>query len=84
MGNPYSDISALDLLKEEMTSDETYIKVNSIHRLKIICTVLGSDSTVSFQGFIHTAAAETLLHLAYEECFNYTNLGKFCFPQLWI
>ena len=44
MGNPYSDISALDLLKEEMTSDETYIKVNSIHRLKIICTVLGSDS----------------------------------------
>lgn len=44
MGNPYIDTSALDLFKEEMSSDETYIKVNSIHRLKTICTVLGSES----------------------------------------
>ena len=31
-------------MKEEMNSDETYIKVNCIHRLKVVCTVLGADA----------------------------------------
>jgi serine/threonine-protein phosphatase 2A regulatory subunit A len=30
-----------------MNSDETYIKVNCIHRLKIICTVIGPDAIKS-------------------------------------
>ncbi|OMJ90390.1 hypothetical protein SteCoe_7309 [Stentor coeruleus] len=38
------DSSALDLLKEEMNNEETYIKVNSIHRLKTIATVIGPDA----------------------------------------
>ncbi|OMJ69527.1 hypothetical protein SteCoe_32720 [Stentor coeruleus] len=36
--------SALDLFKEEMSSDETYIKVNCIHRLRTIATVMGPDA----------------------------------------
>ena len=44
MGNYYLEPSALDLLKEEMNSDETYIKVNCIHRMKVICTVLGNET----------------------------------------
>lgn len=43
MGTPYLDPSALDLLKEEIGSDETYVKVNSVHRLKTIATILGSE-----------------------------------------
>ncbi|OMJ76495.1 hypothetical protein SteCoe_24117 [Stentor coeruleus] len=38
------DPSALDLLKEEIGSDEIYVKVNSIHRLKTIATILGSEA----------------------------------------
>jgi hypothetical protein len=44
MGSAYLELSALDLLKEEMLSDETYVKVNSIHRLKTIATVLGPEA----------------------------------------
>ena len=43
MGNNNLDLGALDLLKEEMSSDETFVKVNCIHRLKTISTVLGSE-----------------------------------------
>jgi serine/threonine-protein phosphatase 2A regulatory subunit A len=41
------DLNPLDLLKEDLSSDETYIKVNSIHRLRLIATVLGSDTVKS-------------------------------------
>ena len=44
MGTNYSDAGASELFKEEMSSDETYVKVNCVHRLKTICTVIGSEN----------------------------------------
>jgi hypothetical protein len=35
------DINPLDLLKEEMITEEIHLKVNAIHRLKIVVMVLG-------------------------------------------
>ena len=35
--------NAFDLLKEEMESDEIYIRVNAIHRIKIVATIMGSE-----------------------------------------
>lgn len=37
------DANALEVLKEEMTSDELYLRVNAIHRLSIVATLLGPD-----------------------------------------
>lgn len=44
-GNQNSDTAPIDLLKEEMSSDEVFIKVNAIHRLKILATILGPEAT---------------------------------------
>lgn len=33
----------IELLKEEMESDEIYQKVNAIHRTKIIASIIGFD-----------------------------------------
>jgi hypothetical protein len=35
------DINALELLKEEMSTEEIHLKVNAIHRLKIVVLYLG-------------------------------------------
>ena len=42
-----SDINPMDLLKEEMENDETYVRVNAIHRLKIISAILGIEGIKS-------------------------------------
>jgi serine/threonine-protein phosphatase 2A regulatory subunit A len=34
---------ALELLKEEMDNDDVYVRINAIHRIKVIATLLGSD-----------------------------------------
>jgi len=39
--NPY------DLLKEEMTNDDTQIKVNAIHRLSIVMAWMSPDKLVT-------------------------------------
>ena len=39
------DINALELLKEEMSTEEIYLKVNAIHRLKIVVLCLGPSDT---------------------------------------
>jgi hypothetical protein len=39
------DINALELLKEEMSTEEIYLKVNAIHRLKIVVLCLGPSET---------------------------------------
>jgi hypothetical protein len=41
------DINALELLKEEMSTEEIYLKVNAIHRLKIVVLCLGPTDTQS-------------------------------------
>ncbi|KAL4433336.1 hypothetical protein ABPG74_017440 [Tetrahymena malaccensis] len=38
-----TEINAFDLLREEMESDETHLRVNAIHRLKIVATLMGSE-----------------------------------------
>lgn len=38
-----TDLNPFDLLREEMESDETHLRVNAIHRLKIVATLMGSD-----------------------------------------
>lgn len=38
-----ADINPFDLLREEMESDETHLRVNAIHRLKIVGTLLGAE-----------------------------------------
>lgn len=35
----------MDVLKEEMENDELHHKVNAIHRLKIVATILGPEGT---------------------------------------
>jgi serine/threonine-protein phosphatase 2A regulatory subunit A len=37
------DLGALELLREEMQGEETYLKVNAIHRLPVVCRVLGAE-----------------------------------------
>lgn len=38
-----SSDNPFDLLREEMESDETHLRVNAIHRLKTVATLMGSD-----------------------------------------
>lgn len=39
------NINAIELLKEEMLTEEVYLKVNAIHRLKIVVLCLGPQET---------------------------------------
>ncbi len=39
------DINALDLLQEEMKTDEIHLKVNAIHRMKTVILSIGTDDT---------------------------------------
>ncbi|CAG9321282.1 unnamed protein product [Blepharisma stoltei] len=41
------DPNPLELLREELTTDEVYVKVNAIHRLQIVATVLGPEQVKS-------------------------------------
>jgi serine/threonine-protein phosphatase 2A regulatory subunit A len=40
------DINALDLLKEELETEEIHLKVNAIHRLKTVILCIGVDDTI--------------------------------------
>lgn len=40
------DINALELLKEELETEEIHLKVNAIHRLKTVILCIGVDDTV--------------------------------------
>lgn len=40
------DINALDLLKEELETEEIHLKVNAIHRLKTVILCIGPDETL--------------------------------------
>lgn len=39
------DINAIDLLKEEMQTEEIHLKVNAVHRLKIVVLSIGQQDT---------------------------------------
>ena len=38
-------INALDLLKDEMTTEEVHLKVNAIHRMKTVVLSIGPNLT---------------------------------------
>ncbi len=38
-----ADINPIDLLKEEMENDETHLRVNAIHRIKIIASIITTE-----------------------------------------
>ena len=40
----YENLNPFDLLKEEMTNDEVTVRVNAIHRLRTVVTVMGNDA----------------------------------------
>ena len=40
----YENLNPLDLFKEEMSHDEVTIRVNAIHRLQTVVTVMGTDT----------------------------------------
>lgn len=40
------DIDAFALLKEEMETEEVYLKVNAIHRLKTVILCIGVEDSV--------------------------------------
>ena len=40
------DINALELLKEELETEEINLKVNAIHRLKTVILCLGVEDTI--------------------------------------
>ena len=39
------DINPLDLLKEEMETEEIHLRVNAIHRMKTVILAMGVDET---------------------------------------
>lgn len=75
-GNAYTDPNPLELLQEELSQDEVYVKVNAIHRLQIVATVLGPENTrnqlipylnSTFQiGLLESQEDEVLFALAQE------------------
>lgn len=40
------DVNALDLLKEELETEEIHLKVNAIHRLKTVILCIGVEETL--------------------------------------
>ena len=40
-------INALDLLKEELTTEEIHLKVNAIHRMKTVILSIGPSETTT-------------------------------------
>lgn len=40
------DINAIDLLKEEMETEEIHLKVNAIHRMKTVILCIGVEDTI--------------------------------------
>jgi serine/threonine-protein phosphatase 2A regulatory subunit A len=40
----FENLNAFELLKEEMDNDEVSVRVNAMHRLKTVVTVMGTDS----------------------------------------
>jgi len=40
------DINALELLKEELETEEIHLKVNAIHRMKTVILCLGVEDTI--------------------------------------
>ena len=42
-----AEINPMELLKEEMESDEIYLRVNAIHRVKIVAEVIGTEQIKS-------------------------------------
>ncbi len=40
------DINALDLLKEELETEEVHLKVNAIHRMKTVILSIGVEDTL--------------------------------------
>ena len=39
------EINALELLKEEMQTDEIHLKVNAIHRMRTVILSIGKEAT---------------------------------------
>lgn len=39
--------SPFDVFKEDMENEEVYLKVNAMHRVKIVATLLGQDKIKS-------------------------------------
>lgn len=74
-------VNPFDLLKEEMESDEIAVRINAIHRMKIIATLLGPDGIKNkllpyLDGLIKKEEDEVLFAIAEE----LGNLGPFL-PQ---
>jgi len=40
----YENLNPFELVKEEMTHDEVTVRVNAVHRLRTVVTVMGNDS----------------------------------------
>jgi serine/threonine-protein phosphatase 2A regulatory subunit A len=40
------DINALELLREELETEEIHLKVNAIHRLKTVILSIGVEDTI--------------------------------------
>ena len=49
------EINALDLLKEEMITEEVHLKVNAIHRMKTVILSIGpAETTTSLLPYIES------------------------------
>jgi hypothetical protein len=60
------DFNALDLLKEEMETEEINLKVNVIHRIKTVVLAIGVEETIKKL-------------IPYLECMLYINKFTFIF-----
>eukprot|EP01017_Pseudomicrothorax_dubius_P030106 TRINITY_DN3719_c0_g1_i6.p1 TRINITY_DN3719_c0_g1~~TRINITY_DN3719_c0_g1_i6.p1 ORF type:complete len:578 (+),score=136.71 TRINITY_DN3719_c0_g1_i6:50-1783(+) len=64
-------VNALELLREEMESDDIALRINAMHRLRIVATVIGVDATRSqllplIEGLIKREDDEVLFAIAEE------------------
>lgn len=68
----------MDILKEEMENDELHHRVNAIHRIKLIATILGPEGTKNqlipyLENLMKKEEDEVLFAIA-EELFNLASI----------
>lgn len=83
MGKLYTDIKPLTLLREEISSEDIHVKVNAIHRLYIITSLISPDEIVrDLLPFLESKPYTALLHEEEELLFALAEaLGQISLPQ---
>ena len=73
------EINALDLLKEELTTEEVHLKVNAIHRMKTVILSIGTNEThSSLLPYLDSKLAFSYSKQTFSPCWRTGRRGTFC------